>query len=173
MTPPPPQSHSSGVSALSAPCRAGQSGVSHRLHCPVAWVRSLSLPLKHHLGKVSSLPCASVPSTVKQGHSVTHPTHISRAAGESSSGSHLTGTKQGNTKTSKSLGKCPDQCVSVGWVSSCTAKGGVSIPGQGTCPGCGFKSPVRATDVSLLSMFSPSLSPSLPLSLKLNKISFF
>ena len=53
-----------------------------------------------------------------------------------------------------------------------------SIPGQGTCLGCGFSPWVRACerqsiDVSLSHpCFFPSLSPSLPLSLKINKILF-
>ena len=60
------------------------------------------------------------------------------------------------------------------WLESCPInhKVAVSIPGQGTCVGCGFdpsqgafkKQPI---DISLLyQCFSPFLSPSLPLSLK-------
>ena len=50
-----------------------------------------------------------------------------------------------------------------------------SIPCQGTCMGCGLGPSLgvcerQPADVSLtLQCFSPSLSPSLPLSLKINK----
>ena len=50
-----------------------------------------------------------------------------------------------------------------------------SIPSQGTCLGCGPGPQLGASEKQLIDVtrrFSPSLSPSLPLSLKINKIFF-
>ena len=62
------------------------------------------------------------------------------------------------------------------WVEHWTANPKVAswIPGQGTCLGCGSGSWLRTCErqplcVCHTSVFSPSLSPSLPLSLKINK----
>ena len=72
----------------------------------------------------------------------------------------------------------PDRCGSVGWASSYEAKVATLIPSRGTCLGCrlvpgqGIRG---ATDgcFSLTLMFLflafPLLSPSFPLSLRINK----
>ena len=64
----------------------------------------------------------------------------------------------------------PDQCGSVCWALSCKAKGCHFYSWSGHMPGLWVRSQ-EATDGCLLHQyFSPSLSPSLPLSLKINKI---
>ena len=65
----------------------------------------------------------------------------------------------------------PDWCGSVGWASSQKVKGRGSIPGQSTCLGCRFgprlgSVPQAADHCVSHWCFSPSLSPSLPLSKK-------
>ena len=68
----------------------------------------------------------------------------------------------------------------LGWLAwSCKVKVAGLIPGQGACLGCEFGPSQgtfkkQLTDVFLsLRCFSPSLSPSLPLSLKIKKKIFF
>ena len=76
----------------------------------------------------------------------------------------------------KMLFSCPDLCGS--WAGHCPAKQTVtgSFPRQDTSLGCGFSPWLgayrrQAVNVSLSHQcFSPSLLPSFPLSLEINKI---
>ena len=63
---------------------------------------------------------------------------------------------------------CPDWCGSVGCPPEKQKVSGL-IPGQGTCLGCRPGPQRRALEASIHGCFSPSLSPSLPLSLKISK----
>ena len=65
---------------------------------------------------------------------------------------------------------CPDQCGSISW-SVAPAKGKVAglIPDQGTYLGCRFSSQSGCIREATGRCFSPSHSPSLPLSLQINK----
>ena len=74
--------------------------------------------------------------------------------------------------------KCPDQWGSVGWASSSKAKGrwfnsqSGRMPGLQASPGW-WKCERQLVSVSLTHRcFSPSFYPSIPLSLKINKIFF-
>ena len=76
----------------------------------------------------------------------------------------------------KTMAFSPDKCGSVGWASCHKAKDRWftgSIPGQGTLLGWGFSPWLghkqEATNHLSHRCFSPSLFPSLPLSLKINK----
>ena len=67
----------------------------------------------------------------------------------------------------------PDRCGSVGWTSSCKVKGHWLNSRSGHMPGLQVRSPIRVRTTGNWWVFlshldvSPSLSPSLPLSLKL------
>ena len=80
-------------------------------------------------------------------------------------------------KTNQKNCLCPDWCGSVGWASAHKPKGHWYDSRSGHMPGLWARSPVggiwerQLIDVSLEHcFFSPTLSPSLPLSLKINKI---
>ena len=64
---------------------------------------------------------------------------------------------------------CPGLCGSVDWVLAFEPTVTGLIPGQGTCLVWGARSPVGCMQEATNRCFSPSLSPSLPLSLKINK----
>ena len=70
----------------------------------------------------------------------------------------------------KSHSSCPDWCGSVGWASSHRPKGQWFDSRSGHMPGLWARSPVGSTqEATTHQCFSPSLSPSLPLFLKINK----
>ena len=61
----------------------------------------------------------------------------------------------------------PDQCGSVGWACPSKYKVAGLFPSRGTCLGCGPQ--LGHIQEATNRCFSPSLSPSLPFSLKINK----
>ena len=64
---------------------------------------------------------------------------------------------------------CPGWCGSVDWVPACEPKGCWFDSQSGHMPGLWARSPVGGTwEATMHWCFSPSLSPSLPLSLKIN-----
>ena len=66
---------------------------------------------------------------------------------------------------------CPGWCGSVDWALACKPKGHWFNSQSGHMPGLQARSPVGGVrEATTRGCFSPSLSPSLPLSLKINKI---
>ena len=87
-------------------------------------------------------------------------------------GFHALGRPKGRWRKSfKNWKSCPGWCGLVDWVLACEAKGHWFDSQWGHMPGLGPRSPKGGTERATTHWcFIPSLSPSLPLFLKINKI---
>ena len=73
----------------------------------------------------------------------------------------------------KDVNSCPGWCSSVDWVLACKPRGHGFNSQPGHMPRLQARSPVGGTrEATIHWCFSPSFSPSFPLSLKINKIYF-